>query len=103
MATSDTTPDTPTWPLAPGEHPHLPRLICELTEATPQQHTPRGKTTREAHPATARIQISPLHVLTTANPDRLRHWAQQLDAIAHALETEHQHGHPGQQTLPQGS
>ena len=82
-----------TWPLAPGEHPDLPRLHLELHAATPATRT------SPAQPACARILFSPLPVLTTANPDRLRTLANALEQLATDLEHAHTLGTPGQQTL----
>lgn len=88
---SDTAPAT--WPLAPGEHPDLPRLHLELTAATATTRTGPGR------PACARVLFSPLPVLITANPDRLRAIAVQILDLADALEHTHTLGIPGQQTL----
>ncbi len=74
---------------APGEHPRLPRLVCELTEARPEQTTARGKVIQAGRPTTARVLIDTTRVLVTAHPPRLRAWAAQLLELADVLELEH--------------
>lgn len=100
---TDTAPQpdaTPTWPLAPGEHPHLPRLVTELHPGRPAEY--RGKkVTRPARAPYARVLISPVRTLETGNPDRLRAWAVELLDLADAL----QHAHletPADQLFPEG-
>lgn len=80
-------PEGPRWPVLPGEHDTLPRLVLELYEAG------------DLRPAYGRVLISATRVLETANPDRLRAWARGLDALADDLEEAHELGQPGQQTL----
>lgn len=74
------------WPLAPGEHPDLPTLRVELHEGRPATG---GRKATTALPPHVRILFSPLPVVDTANPDRLRHYARQLEAAANVLEHEH--------------
>lgn len=76
----------PTWPLARGEHPDLPRLHIELHEGRPAV---AGRKATTAIPPHARILFSPTNVIDTGSPDRLRHYARQLDEAADALEHEH--------------
>lgn len=84
-------------PRAPGEHPDLPRLVCELAPARPATKNSAG------HPAYGRYLLSPIRVLETADPARLRRHAHELLALADALELEHLRGAPGQQTIDTGA
>ena len=83
------------WPLCPGEHPELPALILELHPLLP----PSGKS--PGRPAMVRVLFSPIRVLHTSNPDRLRAIAHDLLELADDLATAH--GSPpateGQQSL----
>lgn len=83
--------------LAPGEHPDLPRLVTELYAAQPEERV--GRKTFPGHPAYARYLLSPLRVLATASPARLRRHAHQLLALADALELVQAEPTPGQQEL----
>lgn len=74
------------WPLAPGEHPDLPRLRVELHEGRPAV---AGRKATTALPPHVRILFSPVRVVDTCSPDRLRHFATQLQAAAEVLEREH--------------
>lgn len=86
-----------TWPLAPGEHPDLPRLRCELHPGAPAGGTARKPI--PARPPTARILFSPLSVVETSNPDRLRHYAAELLDLADGLEAAHAQHTTGQLDL----
>lgn len=74
------------WPLAPGEHPELPRLRVEVHEGRPAIAGRRGTT---SIPPYVRVLFSPLPTVSTGDPDRLRHYAAQLHAAATVLEREH--------------
>lgn len=76
----------PTWPLARGEHPDLPRLHIELHEGRPAV---AGRKPTSAIPPHVHLLFSPVPVIDTSNPDRLRAYAAQLTAAADALENEH--------------
>jgi len=83
------------WPTLPDEHPELPYLVAELHPAL----APSGKI--PGRPAMARILLSPVRVLQTSNPDRLRAIAADLLELADDLARAH--GSPpapeGQQSL----
>lgn len=91
------TPVAPVWPMAWGEHPDLPQLRCALYEAVVEDRRVR----RPARPAYARVHISPVAVLETGNPDRLREWSAELADLADALEWAHGQTEAaiGQQTI----
>lgn len=74
------------WPLAPGEHSDLPRLRVQLHDGRPAV---AGRKPTTAIPPHVRILFSPLGVVDTSNPDRLRGYATQLIAAANLLEAEH--------------
>ena len=84
-------------PIAPGEHPDLPRLHCELLEAQ-GEHQADGRTF-PAHPAYARFLFSPQPVVVTASLARIRRYAHRLLTLADELELVQRDGIPGQQTL----
>lgn len=86
-------PEAPRWPIYPGEHERLPELVLELHEPFD------GRGQQMSRPASARVLISPLRVLWTSNPDRLRAWAEALLVLADDLEEAHGLGMPGQQEL----
>ncbi len=79
----------------------LPRLVTELYQATPDRPG-RGGTTTPGAPAHARWLLSPIRVLVTSDPARLRRDAHKLLALADALELVQLDGHVGQQTLEVG-
>jgi len=83
------------WPTLPDEHPELPYLVLELHPLVP----PSGKS--PGRPAMARVLISPVRVLETANPDRLRAMAADLLELADDLARAHGSppASPGQQSL----
>jgi hypothetical protein len=83
--------------LAPGEHPDLPELVCELYEAQPA--VTAGRKSIPGHPAYARYLLSPLRVIATASPARVRRHAHQLLALADALELVQMEAPIGQQSL----
>lgn len=70
--------------LAPGEHPDLPRLRIQLYG--PQPTTRVGRRAYPGHPAYARYHFSPLPVIVTSNPERIRGHATALLELADALE-----------------
>ncbi len=77
-------------PLAPGEHPFLPRSIFEIHQARADQSNRAGRVLRAGHPAYARIVVGHHGVLKTADPDRLDRLADELNALADALRTAQQ-------------
>lgn len=70
-----------------GELADLPRLHIDLMAAT------------EVDPAHARVMFSPIGLLRTSRPARLRRYAHGLLAAADLLELRQAEGAPGQQTL----
>lgn len=102
VADAATSPEPTRWPLAPGEHPDLPRLHCELYPGRPAGGT-RRKPTPSRVP-TARFLIDTTRVIETANPDRIRGYAQELLDLAEALEHAHANflAHPDQLQLEEG-
>lgn len=77
------------WPTLPSEHPTLPRLVLELHDAVVEEVGRGGQVRRSASPAFARVLFSPLPVLATSNPDRLRELARNLDRMADVLADAH--------------
>lgn len=77
-------------PLAPGEHPSLPRNIFEIHQAQDDQTNRAGRVLRAGHPAYARIVVGHHGVLKTADPDRIDGLADELHALADALRTAQQ-------------
>lgn len=86
-----------TWPLAPGEHPDLPRLHCELHPGRSAAGTARKPI--PPRPPTARFLITTTRVIETANPDRIRTYAQELLDLADGLEQAHHDHTTGQLDL----
>jgi len=81
----------------PGEHPRLPVLRVELHGPRPASR--QGRDAVGVLPAHARVWLSPVGVLSTADPARLRRLARQLLAAARQLEAHAGHGTPSQGRL----
>lgn len=94
---TDTAP-TKAWPLYPGEHPTLPELRLELYPGRPAV---AGRKPATAIPPYARLLYTPLRVLETSNPDRIRAHAVAMLTLADDLERAHaEHAeHSGQLPL----